>query len=1256
MPVALSVMVCIGRVMLDTLRDGQSSTRWEPWTCPLLFLRRSNADSLIEGVLRNYPFDLGSGEVLTELGGQFGFVFLSFGVDSAASNLQAMCWFQDQIMNDGPENISLHYEPCASHQVHIVKSRCIDVAGFAGQLYSSSKLLRLSSSLNGMRDAIHSILELKLDLVLQAGPETIENHPFMLVCRHIFGVDGDLSFLYSHKNGQRTPKPFLIDLQELCKHVAYDADQGRWKYMAWTFEEHDTARRQGRPLPSMCREDAVCQASVLLQNVCFGKAWPIAALARWTHVVDGMKRLVFGIALGGILSDAFSLLGTAMRLDEAHVQARLAEVAASVAAGGQDDGWAKHCARVLRVAKFWGQAEHKWKAGIVLIALAPVDRLTYLIMGTGQGPAKLNDMVDPEKSIVGRASQQILRLLSVWSDNEDNTTWTLLGELGFADWEVNSCMRQFARKQCVQLSCGIFRRLVVRLAGFPYRLQWLSSSAVSDEVKETLADEFFALPEHCLSPATRRIRQKIGTSLRLLGPEGLHMVGALEHAISFSTHPVEVQHRSCRDEIQSATRGSGHAHSAHRAVVRQVTQAFVHKGNSNPTMQARRAAQPSGETTPQQPLAVAGAGAPHGDGVHDGALFAMAGPGGAVAVAAGVAYFGLDSLGGGNPRMMYMNHRLQVEKAGRAGAVITGEESRKEQEAILAKYDQSEDLQCRWKLLFQAVMRRRKREDSFATISAPDKAQPVWPRSDVSAPERRLPVPPATIVERYNEKFGSTAALDDGCTNASPFIIGTESAPRRAGVLRGGWGTAWGCKGHYMNVCQHSMQQDRLCAYHDLHVALARFVDKMKTAATSVELWVCFSGEQTGTGKPLNKISLLGDATFKPKSQVWVQCKPKPAEGGAGDNMFFEVLPEFPWKVQMMAGRSRLSPAHGASFDDLQCLTSAELCHQLVSAGSSWTVRHLKVQEALDEQTLLVMQVVGWADGEFDLEAPAVRQPVPKSDAVLAFLRVAGVRQRAGRSGGRGHGRSGGLGAVRPRGGRHQSRSESMPLDDDDDSASAPVPVIENIDFVEEDPLDDAADFDAQLAEIMEQDLADEAAGRQVAGGATLHGEPASDEAEDVSECDENEDALDLMLETAGADVEIEPRSVSSAASSSTSFVVPAPAATTENRVGHADEPVVAPAPVPPQPSATDPVIQVSEKGYVTCTFANGQNKLVGRVTSWGKNMSARCAIHSGCNWASTRVDQGTLVRWLSRGRAPEPGSSGAEYEAARAEHIADRR
>lgn len=153
----------------------------------------------------------------------------------------------------------------------------------------------------------------------------------------------------------------------------------------------------------------------------------------------------------------------------------------------------RRLSRVLRVATFFSDSTRKWQVGITLLVVSVVDRLHWAGLGRrgGRPKARLDDTVDPYFSVVGVAMSSLLGLLKDW---EQGGQWGLLKWFGLSDWSEKA-PRKYARTTLVRLSAGLFRRTEQRFASWPYRLQWLISSGVSEDGKDQVANEFISAPD-----------------------------------------------------------------------------------------------------------------------------------------------------------------------------------------------------------------------------------------------------------------------------------------------------------------------------------------------------------------------------------------------------------------------------------------------------------------------------------------------------------------------------------------------------------------------------------------------------------------------------------------------------------------------------------------------------------------------------------------------------------------------------------------
>ena len=250
MPVSGTTMVTLCRLHVFHNLGSMAKHQWQPWVCPLRFLGKSNANSILHSRLSKLPLNIESIIELRAISGKFGFLVLSFAFDSAAANISVYKYMAG-LMESAPSNVMIHGEPCCSHQVHIIKTGCFEVAGLAATLYSTSKLLRLSSSLAGVRAGIHSVVSSACRMLREIGPRSIDGHEFLHIANLIFCIDGDSSMLHTTRDGVARPTPFLLDLQELCRRAKFDRATSEWQIFAWTAEESEESVRSRTRLPPL---------------------------------------------------------------------------------------------------------------------------------------------------------------------------------------------------------------------------------------------------------------------------------------------------------------------------------------------------------------------------------------------------------------------------------------------------------------------------------------------------------------------------------------------------------------------------------------------------------------------------------------------------------------------------------------------------------------------------------------------------------------------------------------------------------------------------------------------------------------------------------------------------------------------------------------------------------------------------------------------------------------------------------------------
>lgn len=1120
--------------------------------------------------------------------------------------------------------------------MHLIKTKCVDVAGLAAMLYSSSKLLRLASSLNGVRDGIFDIISTSLRIVQEPGPERAEDTELWKVAHRIFNIDGDCTCLYVVKKGKKEPTTFLKQLQQLCLRVRFDWELKRWFYFAWTHEEASCpARRRAR----VTMEDAVTDTTIMLSNIMLGKAWPIAALARWTHVVEGLKRMVFGAAAGGILIRALATLDKRMAINAPDVERNLQRAAQERAEGREvNDGWHKHCARVLRVARFWADTEKSWRSGVVLVSVCTIDILAKHVLGHNHTPANLSDLVDPSTSQVARTTNQCLDLLAWAADGP----FALLRFLGAPTWRTDAAVRQCARRQLIGLSCGIYRRLTLRYQDFPYKLQWLISPGVPNEDKEGMLQDFFDRPEGCMTPGVRRLRALLSQEA-WAGRPGRQAVSMLQKALTFSTHPVEVDHKQCRDDVSSSTTGASVAFTAGRAQVRHFRAAHREKGNADAIASSAKMML----TTSAPPLALT-----------DGEAVAVGARSGDEDVRAGeephparplqepnpnaARIENMENLGGGNPKMMYINWRIRQATSSSAGD-LSFQQLNEMRKKLARDYDESDALKLRWRWIFKSVQTRRRvakpAEEPQTTIIA---AQPLWPESrpaDANAQKHaHLPFHPELVVDHFQQNFKTMASLTKASLDPSPYVMDTAAVPDRCAKIVGGWGPLFGCKCEPANRCKESVPIGHLEAFIKLRAALVNYVDTVKLKIATEEFWFTLVGRR-GDERPLHVFAFFGSCSFKPKVQTFIRCSPDGEDDCTARGFSTEARDVFPWVLKMERRASPLTLANDPKFYELHHETSDDLCYRLVvevGEGYKWHLRRLATEE-IAEQDLKHVRITGW-DGDEVLLEPTARTKVFNPDLHLAWLRL-NERPRGALSGHRG------AAAPPPPLARADGQAQDAGVHDamvgaDDHEGDGILPEAELASAIVEsgaigEGIDDLFD---DLVEEMYAELSGVAAESELAGALPPQGADAQ-EGEAICSADvQNIFAQQIAV----VDPEGDAMDVEGAAPDD----APAMAPPIEEDVGNGDA-----------NRAPAIVMEVSPKGFVTSPSPPFDGITLGRVTWFKQSISARCHLHHNCTCIKTllRADLETMKSWLARGEVVPIGSPVALYDAARARHQASR-
>ena len=583
---AMQVMVQSGRFSKYMWRA--DAGQWqveEPMIRPALLLEQQTADFLCEGVLRHYPVDICEPQALQRLAEYNDLVILSKCCDRASANFAFLGWFWSVLaQGSAPTTILPWAEPCSAHGVALVKSRPKGSKEVIAKSHSLQALLHNWRTLEAFRKAIVQIISSRLEQRHEQRPAASKDASARFV-KALFpeGEPGVVDYMYKvNKNGEKTPKPFWKDVQELALlwefSFSNDEDEKIIHYCcaepnSWACTKE--GRRPGQPC-CQNREEAVERMATPLINILVHGPWDRSAANRWNYALKILRLIIVGFFSGGVLPMALKELKFCWDVAD-NMTAQLAALVAK----NTEDWSSKNKLKLLKICKVFCAAGVEAKIAITVHIIVVVDRMLYSILGDGSRKrASLFSLVSEEKSIICSCKEELLRLL------ED---WGRCGEAEHSSWDLyqfsrNSFMSQehkaFARQELLQSGCSILEHFELRLSRPPYTILKFMDDAVSSDRKREVADEFVHAPKHCISLFGVRVQEQCPTAAQLL-EKGPHIARALDGGAEIAIDHSERAHGDMRKDLRSSGPAKSFTVSANRNYCHQVAAAH----NSRPGAQ-----------------------------------------------------------------------------------------------------------------------------------------------------------------------------------------------------------------------------------------------------------------------------------------------------------------------------------------------------------------------------------------------------------------------------------------------------------------------------------------------------------------------------------------------------------------------------------------------------------------------------------------------------------------------------------------------
>jgi len=207
----------------------------EPWLCKGRVLAHQTTDWLLEGILRQMPFDIESTGVLKDLTSTFQIFFLLFSCDRASANFSSLFYIWDRIVQSRVLGIVPHCEPCASHGVPLAKGRCPIAKDLLAASFSFTRFMRYDRNVQDIRASVERVVSASL-VIIHGSPSAARVTFVEELIAQIFGSDDDATFMYKWKKGVRTKTAFHNELTKVLlamtavgwEHEGALQPRGRW--------------------------------------------------------------------------------------------------------------------------------------------------------------------------------------------------------------------------------------------------------------------------------------------------------------------------------------------------------------------------------------------------------------------------------------------------------------------------------------------------------------------------------------------------------------------------------------------------------------------------------------------------------------------------------------------------------------------------------------------------------------------------------------------------------------------------------------------------------------------------------------------------------------------------------------------------------------------------------------------------------------------------------------------------------------------
>ena len=311
-------------------------------------------------------------------------------------------------------------------------------------------------------------------------------------------------------------------------------------------------------------------------------------------------------------------------------------------------------------------------------------------------------------------------------------------------------------------------------------------------------------------------------------------------------------------------------------------------------------------------------------------------------------------LGGGNPKVMYLNYQLALATEAAMGSMgkVAVQALRTHHVQL---YDSSPALRERWATIYKASKRKQHKKPDSSPARAPASSE-LWPGHMQQSTEETWPISQAALSKVCESHFPNEAALlAEATKDPTPFQI-VEAVSVRGDQDQ----HAFGCQAKRHNVCRAMVAGRHLLGHMDrLQLAWNNWIRSFsKEVAASGDL--VFVLQAPGEAEVAVWV-LLADITFSPMVQTYVICCPRDKRLEQG-GLYRGPIPHPEYVLEMAHAPSRLCHHGQGHFQGLWHITSDELLLLLVSESPEpWAVSRVDYDLSTEGPSLKLMRVTGHA-------------------------------------------------------------------------------------------------------------------------------------------------------------------------------------------------------------------------------------------------------------------------------------------------------